>query len=260
MRTALVSMAPAWEDAPTNLTACAAYVRRAAELGAALVAFPEMTLTGFTMNAGRVAESADGSPSVRAFGELARDHGVHIAFGVVLEGRERPRNTAVVVAPDGGEVARYAKVHPFPLAGEDRAYEAGEELVVAAVRGARLGLSICYDLRFPALYAAQASEVDAFLVIANWPAARIAHWRTLLCARAIESQAYILGVNRTGTDGNGLEYPPSTLVFDPTGAGVEPVASDGDLAVFDVNPDAVAAYRSAFPVLRDVRRDVYVRG
>lgn len=221
-----------------------------------MVVLPEMTLTGFTMDAHTVAEPAQGSATVSSFEGLARAYAVHIAFGVVLHGRTRPRNTLVVAGPDG-EVARYAKVHPFTYAGEAEAYEAGDSLVVAAVGGMRFGLSICYDLRFAEQYAALAPAVDAFLVIANWPARRIAHWEVLLRARAIETQAWVLGVNRTGVDGNGVEYPPSTYVFSPRGDAVQPEVVDGAVAVYDVSGSEAADWRASFPVLPDRRPDVY---
>jgi predicted amidohydrolase len=119
------------------------------------------------------------------------------------------------------------------------------------------GLAVCYDLRFPVMFAALAPECDALLVIANWPGRRIAHWETLLRARAIESQCAVLGINRTGTDGNGIDYPRSSHAFAADGSALEAVVCDGVIDVVDVDPAATRAYRDAFPVLTDARPELY---
>lgn len=257
MKVVVASIDTAWEDKGANLACCGALVRRAARAGADLVAFPELTLTGFTMNATSFAEPAAASPSIAAFARLARESRVHIAFGVVLEGNERPRNCLVVISRAGEEVARYAKVHPFTHAGEDRYYEAGESAVSVRLDDVAFGLSVCYDLRFPELYRALAPRSDALLVIANWPAARIGHWHTLLRARALDAQAYVIGVNRTGTDGNGLAYPASSEVIDPWGEVVAPDAVEDVLAFYTIDAAVVQDARSRFPTLRDRRPAIY---
>lgn len=250
-------MDQAWEAPAENAAVAEAHVSRAARLDAQLVMFPELTLTGFTMDAARFAEDPANSPTVARFSELARQFGVHIAFGVALRGTDRPRNTLVVAAPDGSEAGRYAKLHPFAFAGEDRSYEGGDRLVVARVNELACGLAVCYDLRFPGMFAALAPACDALLVIANWPGRRIAHWHALLQARAIEGQCYVIGVNRTGTDGNGVEYPRSSVAFGPDGALLQPDASDDVVDVITVEPAVVQRYRSSFPVLQDARPERY---
>jgi omega-amidase len=259
MKVALVSLDSLWEDKAGNLELCRERVARAAALGADLVAFPEMTLTGFTMNATSAAEPAGESLRVWVLAAAAAEHRVHVAFGVVLEGEQRPRNTLVVVDREGGERARYAKVHPFSRAGEHVHYERGLDAVVVDLGGVRLGLSICYDLRFPEFYAAMAQSCDALLVAASWPAARIEHWLTLLRARAIEAQCCVLGVNRTGRDGAGVEHPASSRAFGPGGESLAPVAADGDIELFAVDAGAVREYRQSFPVLQDRVPSIYAR-
>lgn len=257
MRIAMVSMDQAWEAPLENAAIAERHVSRAAALGADLVVLPELTLTGFTMDAARFAEDPTDSPSIAHFSALARRLGIHIAFGVALRGAERPRNTLVVVRPDGSEAGRYAKLHPFTFAGEDRSYEGGDSLVVAPVNDVACGLAVCYDLRFPGMFAALAPACDALLVIANWPGRRIAHWRALLQARAIEGQCFVIGVNRTGTDGNGVDYPRSSAAFGPDGAPLHPDASDDAVDIITVDPAVVQRYRSAFPVLQDARPASY---
>jgi omega-amidase len=259
MNVALVSLDSLWEDKAGNLQLCRDRIRRAVALGADLVVFPEMVLTGFTMNVTSASEPPAGSPTLQAFSAAAAEHAVNVAFGMVLDGEQRPRNTLVVMDREGRERARYAKLHPFTYGGEHVHYERGRDAVVVELAGVRFGLSICYDLRFPEMYAAVAQECDVFLVAASWPAVRIEHWLTLLQARAIEGQCCVLGVNRTGLDGSGVEHPPSSRAFGPAGERLEPVAVDGDIELFAIDAGVVRRYRERFPVLPDRIPAVYSR-
>ena len=172
-------------------------------------------------------------------------------------GGGRPRNVFVCALPTG-EVHGYAKVHPFTFGGEAEVYEAGTSLVTFSWEGVRITPFVCYDLRFPEAWAARASGTDLFVVVANWPEARIAHWEALLVARAIETQAYVLGVNRVGS-GGGLSYPGASRLISPLGTAIggdDPAARELDVAG-DVDPAEVAAVRAKFPFLADRRPDVY---
>lgn len=257
LRLALVSLDQAWEDKEENLRRCTAAAERAVALGARVVVFPEMTLTGFTMNATYVVESPADSWTIRAFSSLARELRIAIAFGVVLRGERLPANCMVVVGRDGEELGRYAKMHPFSHALEDTHYEGGSRLGTASIDGTRFGLTICYDLRFPELYSVLAPGCAVLLVIANWPEARIGDWNTLLAARAIDGQCYVVAVNRTGEDGNGIRYPRSSRVMDPRGRCTEPDAVDGVIETFTIDARAVERWRRAFPTLRDRRPALY---
>ena len=257
MHLAIASLDPVWEDKAATMARCRELAARAAARHAALLAFPEMTLTGFTLSATSIVEPASDSPTIAAFSGLARELRMAIAFGVVLQGRERPTNSVVVVDRDGTELVRYAKVHPFGPGGESIHYERGERAAIAAVDDVAFALSICYDLRFPELYTAVAPRVEAMLVIASWPEARISHWLALLQARAIENQCWVAGVNRTGIDGNGLNHPRSTRVFDPVGAQVAPDWTDGELAGFTIDAERTRTQRASFPLLRDRCPAVY---
>jgi predicted amidohydrolase len=257
VKIAVASIDQLWEQKQGNLQLCRSAAQRAAALGARLVVFPEMTLTGFTMNASSIVEPAHESPTIESMATMARELRVALAFGVVLHGDTRPENTLVVVDEAGSEVARYAKIHPFSHADEHNHYAGGERAVHARVADVVFGLTICYDLRFAELYNALAPSCEAIIVIANWPSARIAHWRALLMARAIDCQCYVVGVNRTGEDGNGIAYTASSCVVDPRGTVLAPDEADGDVAVFTLDPAAVAAYRREFPTLQDRRPGVY---
>lgn len=257
MRVALVSLDQKWEDKAFNLERCRTLAARGAKLGADLIVFPEMTLTGFTMNTRVSAEDPDTSPSAAAFSSLAKSHGVWLIAGLVLGNANKPANTLVAFSPDGREQARYAKMHPFSFAGEHRHFESGEALATIRIGEFVLGLSICYDLRFPELYSALAATCDVLVNIANWPKARVAHWKTLLRARAIENQVYVVGVNRIGVDGRGLEYEPSSVVVNANGDFVDPVVSDQELDLYEVNRQDLIDYRAGFSTRQDRAPHLY---
>jgi predicted amidohydrolase len=259
VKIALASLDQAWEDKAANLRRCAELCATAAAWGADFIVFPEMTLTGFTMRAAAVVETQDHAPTIDAFKDLAREHNLHVAFGVVLEGEDRPLNTLVVVGRAGNELARYAKIHPFSFADEHKHFDAGDALACARVARVTFGLTVCYDLRFPELFASLAHDCEAMLVIANWPERRIEHWHALLRARAIDCQAFVVGVNRTGTDENGIVYPRSSQAFGPLGDRLHAEQSSGELDLFTLDPAVVTRYRRAFPILRDRRPDLYPR-
>lgn len=258
MKVALISLDQAWEDKASNLRRCQALLSRAVEQGAVdLAILPEMTLTGFTFNTDVSAEDPDTSPTLAAFAELAREHRLALVAGVVLKAGKRPVNTLVAFSSDGREQARYAKIHPFSFAGEDHHFQAGDRLSQMRIAGFTVGFSICYDLRFPELYTALARDCDILINIANWPQRRVRHWRTLLQARAIENQVYVIGVNRIGCDGNGLGYEASSMVVDANGETVAPVFDEGELAIVEIQGEELTAFRKGFSTRQDRKPDLY---
>jgi predicted amidohydrolase len=258
MRLALVSLDQVWQDKATNFSRCADYVGRALAHGCDLVIFPEMTLTGFSMNP-VLAEVPSNSATLRDFGELARRYNRYILFGACLSDDQsgRPANALCIAKPSGEVEVPYTKMHLFSYAAEDQLMVAGGELAVVSVAGLEAICSICYDLRFPEPFSLAAPYSNAIVNIANWPARRVAHWRALLVARAIENQCYAIGVNRTGVDGNGLEYERSSLVASPDGMVLQPVAVDAEMDIYDVDPAEVERYRASFPTVHDKRYDLY---
>jgi omega-amidase len=218
-----------------------------------------MTLTGFSMSTDVIAEDYKSSGSIRFFKNVAREQRMHIMFGTVLNGEVKPYNTLLSITKSGRVAARYSKLHSFSYAGEHRYYERGSEVVTAGIDGKRIGLTICYDLRFPELHSILARRCKAIVNIANWPQERAEHWRTLLRARAIENQVYMIGVNRTGTDGNGIRYGKSSMVVSPQGEVLSPETSQSDIDIYTVDLAAVDTCRQAFPVLKDRRTDLYKR-
>jgi predicted amidohydrolase len=169
----------------------------------------------------------------------------------------RGYNQAVVVAPDGKQLARYSKMQPFTLGGESKNYMAGDQPAFFSWTegGQQLKVSpfICYDLRFPEVFrSAVRKGAHVFTVIANWPVTRIHHWVTLLQARAIENQAYVAGVNRSGTDPKHT-YNGRSLIVDPHGT-ILVEAGDSECVISaEVTPEVVTKWRSDFPALADMR-------
>lgn len=257
MKVALISLDQKWEDKAYNMQRCAELTARAATGGADLVIFPEMTLTGFTMNTQQSVEDIGHSPSLCAFSAIAKDHGISLIVGLALGCGGNTENTLVAFSADGSEHARYAKIHPFSLAGEDRFFRSGNRLARMRIAEFMFGFSICYDLRFPELYSALAKDCEVLVNIANWPKQRVRHWRTLLQARAIENQVFVIGVNRTGMDGNGLEYERSSAVVNANGEFIEPVIIEGEMDIFEISRKDLMDYRQGFSTRQDRRPKLY---
>ena len=252
MRVAALQSDIVWEDPEANFRRLAPWIASAAGAGARLLVLPEMFSCGFSMAAERIAEP-EGGPSASFLLAEARRHGLWIAGSIPERpsGAPRPFNTLVLAGP-GGEIHRYRKIHPFSHAGEDRHYGVGERHVTVSVEGVRLTLFVCYDLRFADEFWATAAATDCYLVVANWPEKRRRHWTSLLLARAIENQAYVVGVNRVGT-GDDLVYAGDSRIVDPWGEELAGAAGQETLLLANVDPARVAEARQAFPVMRDRR-------
>lgn len=256
MRLALVQLDIAWEDVAENHRRATRHLESAKAGGARLAILPEMFSTGFSMDAARIAQPPGGPSETFLRGE-ARRLGLWILGSVPEQGEPAPRNMAMLVSP-AGDVVRYAKIHPFSYAGEHRVYAAGDRVVTADVEGLRVTPLVCYDLRFPEPFRTAAADTDLFVVVANWPGERREHWRTLLRARAIENQAYVAGVNRSG-DGNGLHYAGDSAVIAPLGETLVEADDRDQVAFADVDPEIVKKLRARFPALADIRPEAYRR-
>ena len=242
----------AWEDPAENFRRLVPRIESAAATGARLVVLPEMYGCGFSMDTDRISEAEDG-PSTIFLRDQAREHGLWICGSVPAkpEGAPRPFNTLVLAGPDGS-LHRYRKIHPFTFAREHEHYSAGTEFVTVDVEGVRVTLFVCYDLRFADEFWATAPDTDCYVVVANWPERRRHHWTTLLRARAIENQAYVVGVNRVGKGGK-LDYVGDSMVVDPWGELLASGAKVETMLLAEVDPAVVEQARRTFPVLADRR-------
>ena len=248
MRIAALQHDIAWEDRDNTLEQLTPQVWAAAATGARMVVLTEMFATGFSMRTHVTAEPADG-PTATWMQERAAEHDLWVAGSVPIEGEQLPTNTLLVVGPDG-TTHRYDKIHPFSYAGEHDRFTPGSQDVVVEIEGVRWGLTVCYDLRFADQYWRVGPDVDAFLVVANWPAARREHWTSLLQARAVENQTYVIGVNRVGSGGN-LEYTGDSRIFDPLGRELAGAAHEPTTLLAEIDPDRVGEVRERFPFIQD---------
>jgi len=257
IKIALVSLNHVWENKQKNKQNCITYIKKAADQKAEIVIFPEMTLTGFSMKSREIAEDIDGSETIEFFRKMALEYFITIVFGIVLFSSENPTNNLFAISPEGKILVKYTKIHPFTYSSEDKYYTKGNELAECTIGGITFGYAICYDLRFPELYQALSKQSKIIITIANWPKARVGHWKVLLRARAIENQSVCIGVNRVGEDGNGIEYVKSSFVFDQSGNMILPEFSENEFDVFDIDVAKVNEERDRFPIKNDRRIDLY---
>jgi omega-amidase len=205
--------------------------------------FSEMTLSGFTMNTA-VAELSDEDHAF--FSGLAVENNINISYG----GVEKGYNNLITLDRKGKRVNTYSKIHLYAFGGEDKYYKAGAKQEVFTLEGLRVMPAICFDLRFPYLFWNKAREADVYVVIAAWPARRSEHWMTLLRARAVENQAYCIGVDRIGMEGK-LEYSGNSMCYDPLGKTVlDAGTAEGiHLAEIPLDKGLIAKTRERFPFI-----------
>lgn len=266
MRVALIQLEYADKESVDDRTDRVVELVRA-QAGHDLVVLPELwSAGGFDYRAwSQRTQSVDG-PVVSALAQVAREIGAVVHAGSIVEsppGEDGPQgrgrwNTSVLLGPDGETIARYRKVHRFGFGnGEPVLMEAGEEIVVldppAPADALRVGLSTCYDLRFPELYRAQVDAgAELFVIPAAWPAARVEAWSLLLRARAMENQCFVLGCNTAGTHAR-TPMGGHSAVIDPRGEVLAQAGTDQEVLSVEIDAGLVAAVREEFPVLADRR-------
>jgi len=240
-----------WEDKAANFSRVRALLAANPPPPGSLVVLPEMFATGFSMNLSLTRQGpARGDETFLA--ELAREYHVTMVAGVVSDGAaEIGSNESVAISPDGGLLARYAKIHPFSLGGEMQCHQPGTEIVTFQWGGFVVAPFVCYDLRFPEIFRAAAlRSANLFVVIALWPVKRQQHWLTLLQARAIENQAYVVGVNRVGSEPQ-YSYAGRSVVVDPHGVIIADAGEREQILGAALDPEVVTSWRKDFPALRD---------
>ncbi len=251
MKLAAIQHDISWEDPESTRKRLVPLIAQAASAEARLIAVTEMYATGFSMRPERIAEE-QGGPNEQFLIDQAREHGTWLVGSIAQWAPSgRARNVAVLAEPDG-TVHRYAKIHPFSYAGEHEHYEAGTEFLTVDVEGLRTSVFVCYDLRFADEFWALAPDTDLYVVVANWPQPRREHWRTLLRARAIENQAYVLGVNRVGAVKD-LNHTGDSDIIDPLGRTLAEASMGEAVLVADAAREQVARVRESLPFMRDRR-------
>jgi predicted amidohydrolase len=205
-----------------------------------------MCTTGFTMDAENYSEPENG-PSMTAISGIARRNELQIVAGLSMRRDDRYLNSAVAFASDGEVLATYDKQRLFGYATEHEIYSPGAGPCVVTLGPITAALFVCFDLRFPELFREVAADVDAIVLIANWPSTRHRHWEVLTQARAIENQCYVVGVNRTGS-ADGLDYIGGSIIYDPWGARIDEPSSDSSLRAGTVSHRKVEQIRESFPL------------
>jgi omega-amidase len=250
MRLNLVQYNPVWEDKKANKNSLIKLISDN-PVKESVYILPEMTLSGFTMNSKEFAEDLDGD-SIKFFSKTASNYNIHIIAGLIEKEKDLYYNTLVHINPIGDLVTYYRKIHPFSYSNEHKFYSRGDKPVITEINGWKVGLSICYDLRFPELYRHYGKEkVELIIIIANWPDTRIGQWRTLLSARAIENQCYVAAVNRVGDDLK-IHYNGYSSIFDPMGNEIDTLPDIEKIISAEISKDKVEQVRNKFPFLDDI--------
>ncbi len=241
----------AWEDKAANFTKVMRLLDAARPQRGSLIVLAEMFATGFSKHLPRTMDSSERETEV-FLRKLAAQYDCCVVGGLITPGPQgKGRNEALVVAPDGRELARYVKMQPFTGGGEHLVHLAGERVSLFEWQGLKIAPLICYDLRFPELAReAVAQGADVLMYIASWPIKRAHHWVTLLQARAIENLAWTVGVNRCGTDPD-FTYPGRSLVVDPHGFIIADAAEREIVLESALDLGVVQKWRGEFPALKD---------
>ena len=251
LRVCLVQADLAWEDKTQNLQQLYGLVAESAPSD--LIVLPEMFTTGFTMNAADFAEKSNG-PAVNWMQALASERQAVVTGSLIISEDGNYFNRLFWVEPEG-KIITYHKRHLFSLAGEEKVYTAGNERVVIKYNGWRIMPQVCYDLRFP-VWCRNDLDYDLIFFVANWPERRSYHWKQLLLARAIENQAYVIGVNRVGDDGNGIYHSGDSAAIDPLGAYISAInPGQPTTEVVTLVKSEIEKVRSRFGFLKD--RDTF---
>lgn len=253
MNVHLVQLDVAWEDRAANHVKIRALLDEAPPAPDSLVVLPEMAFSGFSLELDRTAQS-EAREDETFLREIAARYRCTVVGGLVSRvGGGHGANQAVAVAPDGSILACYTKLQPFALGGEATPYPAGHELTFFTWNGFKVAPFICYDLRFPEHFrAAVKLGAELFVVIASWPVKRHHHWLTLLQARAIENLAFVVGVNRCGTDPN-FTYNGRSVVVSPHGHIIADAGEQERVLGARIGVREVREWRTQFPALQDMR-------
>ncbi|HEX5023700.1 MAG TPA: amidohydrolase [Agriterribacter sp.] len=250
-----------WEDKAANLRMFKEKITAIPEK-TEIVILPEMFSTGFSMQTQKLAEKMDGL-TVEWMQHVATQQKIILTGSVIIEEAGNYFNRLIWMLPDGN-YGYYDKRHLFAYAKEHEHYTPGNKRLIASVKGWKINLQVCYDLRFPVwvrqkshlveqdeTQAISTAEYDLIIYVANWPEKRIHAWKTLLQARAIENQCYVAGVNRVGKDGNDITYSGESMIIDPLGEPMYSASHQEDTFTCMLHKEKLETIRKQFPFLRD---------
>lgn len=251
IKIALFQYSPEWENKEANMGKIKKQLESLTEQ-VDLIVFPEMSLTGFSMEPEKFAEYVDGK-TYSFFSSIAKEYETNVVAGIIEKGKKKYFNTLMFINRDGELDDKYRKIHPFTFGEESKHYAGGFAYINHYAEDFHVGFSICYDLRFPELFRFMAlDKVEILINIANWPEARIEHYKTLCKARAIENQCYFVAVNRTGTDPK-LNYTGCSSVFGPMGEELIMMGSEEGIGIVEIDLERLQEVREKFPFLDDIK-------
>ena len=241
-----------WEDKEANLKMLQQKIEGIKEK-TEVVILPEMFSTGFSMKPEGLAETMDGA-TMQWMKNVSAKNKIILTGSIIIEEEGKYYNRLIWMLPNG-QFGKYDKRHLFAFAGEHEHYSAGNKRLIASVKGWKINLQICYDLRFP-VWARQSPvesdmQYDVLINVANWPQKRRIAWKTLLQARAIENQCFVIGVNRVGEDGNKIMYQGDSLLIDPLGKILFHQSVDESITTFTLSKERITETRARFPFLND---------
>jgi len=242
-----------WEDVSANLNMFTQKIESIKEK-TEVVVLPEMFTTGFSMQPEKFAETMNGV-AVKWMQTMANKHKIIITGSLIIEENNHYYNRLIWMLPNGS-FGYYDKRHLFAFAGENKHYNAGNKRLIAQVNGIKINLQICYDLRFPvwarqSMNAEKSPEYDVLIYVANWPEKRSHAWKTLLAARAIENQCYVIGVNRVGNDGNNIYHSGDSCIINPMGEVVFTEAHNETIFTTTIDTAVIEQIRQQLPFLKD---------
>ena len=242
-----------WEDKNANLQMMEQKIL-AIKQQTHIVVLPEMFSTGFSMKPEQFAEKMDG-PTVQWLKNLSASKKIIITGSIIIEENGNYFNRLIWMLPNG-QYGYYDKRHLFAYGEEDKHYTAGTKRLIASVNGWKINLMVCYDLRFPVWARQQFDEkqnfeYDVLIYVANWPERRSSAWKSLLQARAIENQCYVIGVNRVGNDGNNIYHSGDSMVIDPIGEVLYQKSDEEDLFTIQLSEKHLKEVREKFQFWRD---------
>ncbi|MCA0389096.1 MAG: hypothetical protein LCH52_11450 [Bacteroidetes bacterium] len=251
IKIALFQYSPEWENKEANMVKIRKQLESLTE-PVDLIVFPEMSLTGFSMETAKLAEYVDGQ-TFNFFSSIAKEFETNVVAGIVEKGKKKYFNTLMFINREGVLEDKYRKIHPFTFGDEAKHYAGGFAYINHYAEDFHIGFSICYDLRFPELFRFMAlDKVEILVNIANWPEARIDHYKTLCKARAIENQCYFVAVNRTGSDPK-LNYTGNSSVFGPMGEELIMMGSEEGIGIAEIDLEHLQGVREKFPFLDDIK-------
>ena len=241
-----------WEDKDANLQMLEEKIG-SIKVKAEIIVLPEMFSTGFSMKPEMFAETMEGE-TVQWMKRIATTKKIILTGSLIIQEDGKYYNRLIWMLPNG-QCAVYDKRHRFAYAGEDEHYTAGNKRLIASVNGWKINLQVCYDLRFP-VWARQQSkpdgpEYDVLIYVANWPERRSNAWKTLLQARAIENQCYVIGVNRVGKDGNDIYHSGDSMIVDPMGEVLYTKRHEEDIYTITLDKGHLQSVREKLPFLKD---------